>query len=180
MSNDIFPTIKRNLSNLIEDQEGNIPASKLLMLGAMVLILGNLLSLDALASHSSHSSHKSHSSHSSGSHGNHGNHGSHESHISHQSHTSHSNTASHSNSLYSNEGDVQYSAPSVNSVPKVKASVNTNQTVLTPPIVNGTIETPEGTPAIGEMPDFAVPLASVDVSDLATEIHTPKDTPLVR
>ena len=82
----LFPEIKKNIENLIEDEEGNIPGKKLLMLGTMMVILGNLLSIDAFAAHRSHSSHVSHSSHSSGSYGySHSNHGSHESHQSHQS-----------------------------------------------------------------------------------------------
>lgn len=183
MSDDFFPSIKRSLSNLIEDQEGNIPASKILVLGAMVLVLGNLLSIDAFAghrSHSSHSSHRSHSSHSSGSHGSHYNHGSHESHVSHQSHTSHSNTAYHSNSKYSAEGDVSYSAPSAYSVPAVKAATGSILPKINPPQFPGTVETPEGTPLVGQMPAFAVPLASVDIPAIETELPAIEDTPIVR
>ena len=56
----LFPEIKKNIENLIEDEEGNIPGKKLLMLGTMMVILGNLLSIDAFAAHRSHSSHVSH------------------------------------------------------------------------------------------------------------------------
>ena len=37
----LFPEIKKNIENLIEDEEGNIPGKKLLMLGTMMVILGN-------------------------------------------------------------------------------------------------------------------------------------------
>ncbi len=138
---ELFPEIKRNIENLIEDEEGNIPGKKLLMLGTMVIILGSLFSTEVFAGHRSHRSHSSHrssrrghSSHTShGSHGSthsnaHSNHGSHNSHASHsnhsnhQSHTSHSNTGSHSNSRYSAEGDVTYSAPKAASVPTIKTA----------------------------------------------------------
>ncbi|MEI3319570.1 MAG: His-Xaa-Ser repeat protein HxsA3 [Eubacterium sp.] len=46
--------IKKNIENLIEDEEGDIPGKKLLMLGTMMVILGNLLSIDAFAAHRSH------------------------------------------------------------------------------------------------------------------------------
>ena len=59
----LFPKLKKNIENLIEDEEGNIPGNKLLMLGTMVIILGNMLAVDAFAAHRSHSSHSSHRSH---------------------------------------------------------------------------------------------------------------------
>ena len=74
--NNMFPEFRKSIENLIEDEEGNIPGKKLLMLGTMMIVLGNLLSIDAFAAHRSHSSHTSHSSHSSGSHGS-SSHGSH-------------------------------------------------------------------------------------------------------
>ena len=145
----LFPSFAKSIESLIEDEEGNIPGNKLLMLGTMVIILGSLLSSEVFAAHRSHSSHSSHSSHRSSSHSSHGSHSSHESHSnhgshsnhsnhgshsshgshsnhsnhgshsSHQSHTSHSNTVSHSNSLYSAEGDVTYSAPAASEVPGI-------------------------------------------------------------
>ena len=134
----LFPKFQKRIEDLIEDEEGNIPGNKLLVLGTMVIVLGAILSTEAFAKHSSHKSHSSHSSHSSGSSSDHSSHVSHESHSSHesggshynghndheshvshqshQSHTSHANTDAHSNSLYSEEGDVRYSAPSASEV----------------------------------------------------------------
>lgn len=175
----IFPTLKKSLDQLIEDQEGNIPGNKLLMLGTMIVILGSFISIDAFASHSSHRSHQSHSSHSSGSgHGNsHYSHGSHESHISHQSHTSHSNTGSHSNSSYSSEGDVRYSAPSSSSVPGINVPPAESTTgTFKLPIVNQNIEIPNATPASGIMPAFSIPATSIDPKIDAGELSVPSLT----
>lgn len=51
---ELFPKFQKNIENLIEDEEGNIPGSKLLMLGTMIIVLGSLLSVDAFAGHRSH------------------------------------------------------------------------------------------------------------------------------
>ena len=128
----IFPQISKALNDFIEDEDGNITRSRLAVIGSMIMIMSIMYGIEALADHSSHRSHRSHSSHQSGS----GGHGSHESHVSHQSHTSssthdshsshsdhgshsshtsHSNTSSHSNSRFSNEGDVTY-GPSLSSI----------------------------------------------------------------
>ena len=56
MQEPIFPSIKRSLENLIEDEEGNIPAGKLLTIGTMVVLLANILSIEGFAAHGSHSS----------------------------------------------------------------------------------------------------------------------------
>lgn len=128
----IFPQISKALNDFIEDEDGNITRSRLAVIGSMIMLMSIMYGMEALADHSSHRSHRSHSSHQSGS----GGHGSHESHVSHQSHTSssthdshsshsdhgshsshtsHSNTSSHSNSRFSNEGDVTY-GPSLSSI----------------------------------------------------------------
>ena len=147
---ELFPKLQKSIENLIEDEEGNIPGKKLLVLGTMMVVLSSLLAMDVFAGHRSHSSHKSHGSHSSGSSG-HGNHGSHESHTSHSSHTSesshsshgshssmhsdhlshvsHANTANHSDSTYdySVEGGKslysEYSGPAAADVPGIKLSL---------------------------------------------------------
>ena len=49
--NSKFPEFRKSIENLIEDEEGNIPGKKLLMLGTMMIVLGNLLSIDAFAAH---------------------------------------------------------------------------------------------------------------------------------
>lgn len=157
------------------------------MLGTMVIILGSLLSIDAFAGHSSHrshrshsshrsSSHSSHSSHSSATHSNHSNHGSHESHVSHVSHTSHSNTTAHSNSLYSSEGDVTYSAPAASTVKGVTTSpVATTSQTFKLPTVNENIEIPNGTPGTQLLPNLAVPQATPSTEIDADALHTPPE-----
>lgn len=172
----IFPAIKKSLGQLIEDQEGNIPGNKLLMLGTMIVILGSFLTIDAFAKHGSHVSHASHKSGKghSNSHYSHGSHGSHES---HQSHTSHSNTASHSNSRYSAEGDVKYSAPSAYSVPGVSVQpVQSTAETFKLPEVNQNIEVPNSTPTSGIMPAFSVPATSVASKIDADQLHSPSLT----
>ena len=188
---ELFPQISKSLSRLIEDEEGNIPGKKLLMLGTMMIVLSSFLSLDAFAAHRSNSSHRSHSSHrSSSGHGNHSNHsnhashsnhGSHGSHESHVSHTSHSNTASHSNSLYSAEGDVTYHAPSVSKVPGVAvAPVQTTEDTFTLPIVEEAIEQPNATPTSTILPSLAVPATTPGTKIDAGNIHQPSATEEVK
>ena len=198
---ELFPRIQKSIENLIEDEEGNIPGKKLVVLGTMIVVLGSLLSFDVFAKHRSHSSHKSHSSHSSGSgghgshssheshsshsshssasdHSNHSNHGSHSNtHSSHSSHSSHSNTAAHSNSRYSAEGDVTYYAPAASEVPEITAPVvSAAEEAMTLPDVNQNIELPNGTPNSSIMPALAVPSASVNTKIDAAEIHQPSST----
>ena len=183
---ELFPKFQKSIENLIEDEEGNIPGKKLLVLGTMIVVLGSLMQMDVFAGHRSHSSHKSHSSHSSGSSG-HGNHGSHESHASHASHsnthsshashTSHSNTSAHSNSSYSSEGDVSYKAPAAADVPTINTPVVTaTADTFNLPDVNQNIELPNGTPASSIMPSLAVPASSVGTKIDAGEIHQPSAT----
>lgn len=113
MEENLFPKIKKSVTDLIHDEEGNIPRSKLVMIGSTIMLMGMIMGIDSLAAHSSHRSHSSHSSHSSTSyhrshvsHTSHtsGYHGSHDNtHSSHGSHASHSNThSSHSNVAHVN------------------------------------------------------------------------------
>ena len=126
-----FPKIKRAIYDFIDDEDGNITRGKLVTIGAMVLIMSIMSGMEAFAAHGSHKSHGSHSSHSSTSyvrdHSNHASHSDHGSHASHASHTSHSNTVSHSNSLYSIEGDVTY-GPSISSIKGVSGLPLSNAT----------------------------------------------------
>ena len=48
---ELFPKIQKSIETLIEDEEGNIPGNRLLMLGTMVIILGSLFSTEAFAGH---------------------------------------------------------------------------------------------------------------------------------
>ena len=174
----MFPSLSRRLSDLIEDEEGNITAQKMLMIGTLVIVLGNLLNTDVLATHRSHSSHRSHTSHSSHSsgayHASHSSHTSHTSHTSaqdvtphnshvsnqhssaphnnhsnhsnHQSHTSHSNVSSHSNSLYSAEGDVAYKAPSVATIPNLNLQDTVDGGSVNFKVPAFEFQTPQATP----------------------------------
>ena len=196
---ELFPKIKKSIETLIEDEEGNVPGNKLMVLGTMVLILGTLFPLQVFAghrSHVSHSSHGSHTSHSSGSgghssheshvshqshesgssHSNHSNHASHSDHGSHASHTSHANTASHSNSRFSAEGDVAY-APAASTIQGVTVEpVATTEQMFQLPVINQNIETPNGTPGTGIIPNLAVPASTPGVKFESGELHTPSST----
>lgn len=192
---DLFPKIQKSIENLIEDEEGNIPGKKLLMLGTMVMILGSLIPMEVLAGHRSHSSHRSHgshSSHSSGSHGSgshsshvshqshvssstHGSHSNHSNHGSHSSHTSHSNTNSHSNSLYSAEGDVTYGPPA-SSIPGIATPPVQTENTFVLPDINQNIETPNATPGSGIVPSLALPAATVKTYFEIENIKTPSST----
>lgn len=95
MNDKLFPTIKKSIEDLINDEEGNIPRGKLLMLGSTIMLMSMIMGIDAYAAHSSHKSHSSHSSHSSTSyHRSHVSHTSHRSGYDHSSHGSHNNTHS--------------------------------------------------------------------------------------
>jgi len=170
--NNMFPEFRKSIENLIEDEEGNIPGKKLLMLGTMMIVLGNLLSIDAFAAHRSHSSHTSHSSHSSGSHGS-SSHGSHESHVSHQSHTSGTSHSSHgSGSTHGSHA----SGPSAAQIPTVKAPVTSSEGTFKLPNINEQIQIPKGTPTTQLVPTLAVPASSVGTQMELGEIHKPVAT----
>ncbi len=196
-NNPIFPTIQRKIDSFIEDEEGNIPAGKLLTIGTLLVLLSSILGMTALAGHSSHSSHSSHTSHSSTSshrshvshtsHRNtHGNsHGSHASHASHSNaHSSHASHASHSNSHSSHGSHTSHS--------NVGAHSNANyslggdygtpaapeaSSILAPP-------KPEAVSAV-DLPDINLRLAAPESSAVGAEavigkpIQVPVDTPIV-
>lgn len=226
MMDDLFPRIVKSIDTLIEDEEGNIPGKKLLFLGTMVLVLGSMFSIDALAKHGSHKSHSSHSSHSSGSHGSgayheshvshvshqshvsgdghsshssaadhsnhashssyehdshenhashaseHSNHASHSNHSNHASHTSHSNTAAHSNSKYSVEGDVKY-APAASSIPSVDNIPNANPIEALNIEINGTMNT-SNTPEVLIAPNLPAPMSVLGTEGEYEELIIPK------
>ena len=189
---ELFPKIQKSIETLIEDEEGNIPGNRLLMLGTMVIILGSLFSTEAFAGHRSHSSHRSHQSHSSGSGGGHESHVSHQSHESHSSstdwhsnhsnhashisHTSHSNTGAHSNSRYSTEGDVTYgtTASEINGI--TAPPVSMSQEIFKLPDINQNIQSPKGTPGATIIPNLAVPAATPEAKIDSGEIKIPPET----
>ncbi len=178
----LFPTFAKSIENLIEDEEGNIPGNKLLMLGTMIIVLGSMVSAEVFAKHRSHSSHKSHSSHRSHSSGSHGNHYSHSSHESHQSHTSHGNS-SHSNSAThgsSSHSNAVSSAPSASKIPGIASPVTSSKEAFTLPEVNQNLKVPNSTPTSGVMPAFGVPAATPGVKMETSEIKEPSITEEVK
>ena len=173
-----FPGIKKSIQDFIDDEDGSITRSKLVTVGSMVLLMTIFAGIEVRAAHGSHKSHSSHSStsytrthgshesheshsshtssadhssHSSSTHSNHSSHsdhGSHSNHSNHASHTSHANTSAHSNSLYSNEGDVTY-GPEVSEIPGVEIPQSTeayakitltDKINITAPVLSETID----------------------------------------
>lgn len=57
-----FPHVQKSIDDFLYDEEGNIPMTKVLTIGSVVMILGLLLGDDTYAGHRSHSSHSSHES----------------------------------------------------------------------------------------------------------------------
>ena len=145
MNNDLFPKVKKSINDLIDDEEGNIPRSKLVVIGSTIMLMGMIMGIDVYATHRSHSSHTSHSSTSY-----------HRSHVSHTSarggHGSHGNTHS--------------SAP---------AHVNTNTSPQHANTAGGsilgtaeipTVETPVANDFIGDLPDAATTLSTKILTDI--------------
>lgn len=187
---EMFPKFKKNISDLIEDEEGNIPGNKLLMLGTMIVVLGSMMQMDAVqAVHGSHKSHASHQSGSSGSHGN-ANHSSHRSHSSHSSHSNHSNHASHSNGTsgtYTGSGSFaggsssNSDASAAASVPTIKSAPATaNADTFKLAGINQTIQLPNGTPASSVIPTLAVPTSSSAAQVDAQIRHQPSATEKIK
>lgn len=155
-----FPKIKKTIGDFLEDEDGNITRSKLVTIGSMVLLLSVMYGMEVMAAHTSHVSHMSHASTSYiRSHDN--SHTSHDSHSSHASHTSHSNTSTHSNSLYSEEGDVAYardvsSIKGVLNAPKSNAELTLNPSVSNLNIAVPTIPKVADTQALQKIQDVDV------------------------
>lgn len=55
MENDMFPKVKKEIINFINDEEGNITRNKILAVGSMVILLSIIAGINAQAAHSSHS-----------------------------------------------------------------------------------------------------------------------------
>ena len=132
-----FPSVKRSIESLIEDEGGTIPAGKMLAIGTLMLVFGMVFATEAFAAHSSHRSHSSHSSHSSGSSGYHS------SHVSHTSHTSHS-SGYHSSSSHGSHSS--HSSSSSHSASKSISGSSKTAVPISPSEVLG-IEAPEATPS---------------------------------
>lgn len=145
-----FPEIRKSIEDLIADEEGSIPRTKLVKVGSMVMLMGILMGFDICSAHSSHSSHTSHSStsyhrshvshtsHSSGS-----NHSSHASHSNeHSSHTSHSNTHSshnNSNTSPSHSNTLSGSVPGTKEIPVPEVPQENSFANEVPEVVSGTV-----------------------------------------
>ncbi len=110
MSDSIFPHINESIENFLFDEEGNIPRSKIIAIGSMLVVMGILMTEDIYAAHRSHSTHRTHSSHRNNGHTTHYSHTTHSSHVSsthsthsnhstHSTHANHASHASHSNSV---------------------------------------------------------------------------------
>lgn len=125
MDNQLFPKVKKGIQNYLSDQEGNVPRSKILTVGSVLLVLGVVFSTEAFAKHSSHSSHGSHSSHSSHSSGHSNGHVSHESHESHASHAS-GDHSSHSSGAHSSHSSGAHSSGGSYSLPYDDTSTTTS------------------------------------------------------
>ena len=117
-----FPEIKKTITDLINDEEGNIPRQRLVTIGSTIMLMGIIMGFDYSSAHGSHQSHSSHTSHSSTSyHRSHTSHSSHNSHTSHNnyhsshgSHSSHSDHASHDNT-HTSHSNVNTGATHMNS-----------------------------------------------------------------
>lgn len=104
---------------------------------------------------------------------------SHSNHSNHSSHSSHSNVGSHSNSRYSAEGDVTYSAPSVAKIPSISVpAVEMTADTFGLPEVNQNIQLPNGTPVSSVLPSFAVPASTTasQMDDLQMNTPSPTDS----
>lgn len=178
---EMFPKFKKNISDLIEDEEGNIPGNKLLMLGTMIVVLGSMMQMDAVqAVHGSHKSHTSHTSH--------GSHGDHYSHVS--GHSNYSNHASHSNGTsgtyagsgsFAGDSSSNSDASAAASVPTIKSAPATaNADTFKLAGINQTIQLPNGTPASSAIPTLAVPTSSSATQVDAQIRHQPSATEKIK
>ena len=46
MEESLFPKIKKSVTDLIHDEEGNIPRSKLVMIGSTIMLMGMMMGID--------------------------------------------------------------------------------------------------------------------------------------
>ena len=63
MMTDKFPKLEKSIEDFLLDEEGNIPRSKILAVGSMMMVLSVLFTQNVYATHYSHQSHRSHYSH---------------------------------------------------------------------------------------------------------------------
>ncbi|MDO5133839.1 MAG: His-Xaa-Ser repeat protein HxsA3, partial [Eubacteriales bacterium] len=58
---ELFPHVKHSVEDFLFDEEGNIPRSKILTIGSMMIVLSMLLTEKAFAGHRTHYTHRTHS-----------------------------------------------------------------------------------------------------------------------
>lgn len=167
---ELFPHVKHSLEDFMFDEEGNIPRSKILAIGSMMIVLSLMLTEKAFAAHRTHSSHRTHSTHrthSSHRSGGHTTHYTHSTHSTHGTHSTHSNHATHSNhSTHSN------------------AAPSTSQLQVTPPTSTDTMAA-VSTNELGVSVGAILPIDNADTIEsvntaLGIEVNTPPDTPTAK
>ena len=95
-SSSIFPHVHQSIKDFMFEEEANIPRSKVLTIGAMMLVLSFYMIDNAFASHRTHSTHSTHRTHSSHRNNGHTTHYTHNSHSVHNNHSTHTTHATHS------------------------------------------------------------------------------------
>ena len=170
---DDFPKVKRSIENFLYDEEGNIPRSKILTVGTMMMLLGMVYFQNVHATHSSHSSHSSHQS---------GSYSDSSSHVSHSSHTSHQSGitthGSHGSSSHiriggpggtGNGGASGSSGSDGNGVDSSGGTIVDGNTNVTP--------TPPPHPQLPTVPEINTPNANVlQSTDIGTTVASVGDT----
>ena len=174
---ELFPHVKHSVEDFLFDEEGNIPRSKILAVGSMIIVLSLMFAEKSFAAHRSHSTHRTHSSHRSGGHtthythtthaNSHSTHNTHSTHSTHSTHNTHSNHATHT--THSNHSTHSNAAPS------------TYDLKITPPAVTDTLST-LGTEELSVSIGTVLPLPAEDTvnninTSIASEVKMPPNTP---
>ena len=187
---DLFPHVKKTVEDFLFDEEGNIPRSKILTIGSMMIVLSLLLPENTVSAHRSHSSHRTHSTHSSHRSGGHATHYTHSSHTTHSNghythstHGTHSTHSSHSNGHTSHGTHSNHSTHSTHSNHSThnNAAPEISKLEIQPPIKNDNIAV-DTTEEIKLPMDVETPIDSIgDIESMAsTEMNIPPDTPTVK
>ncbi len=182
---ELFPHVKHSVESFLFDEEGNIPRSKILTIGSMMIILSMLFTEKAYAfhrthsSHRTHSTHRTHSSHSSGGHTTHYTHSTHSTHSTHGTHNTHSNHSTHSTHS-DHASHVTHSNHSTHS----NAAPTNADLIITPPSSADTVAAAEARD-LGVSMGAVLPTRSVDPAEgieasIGAEIKIPPSTPRTR
>lgn len=184
MDNELFPNIKKSISDFIADEEASIPRGKLLAIGSVVVLLSVILSVEASAKHSSHKSHSSHSSTSY--HRSHSSHsssqGTHSSHSSHSSNsTVHSNHSSHSSTAAST---TTYPKPLASDIPAPSEVSQISGDILNDSSISQRIEAMANPAGINigndAIPALSVPMDTPPMPTNSQIMQTPVNPPIVK